>query len=65
MADTHNKSACKDLTAYKAIKNADNDDGFKKVTILRRVIFIICDLAGYKVAQRIVLKDKKSGKVWE
>jgi hypothetical protein len=59
--DKLNGSGCKDLTAYEAIRNVESEDRFNK---LLKTIFNICDLAGFHVEERIVLKDKKTGKVW-
>lgn len=51
-----------DLTAYEAIKNTDSDDvRFNK---LLHTIFYLCDLAGFKIEERIILSDRKTGKVW-
>ena len=51
-----------DPTAYEAIKNIESDDArFQK---LLTIIFGACDLAGFRVEERIVLKDLKSGKVY-
>lgn len=59
--DKLNGSGCKDLTAYEAIRNVDSETRVKK---LLKVIFSICEIAGFKVEDRIVLKDKKTGKIW-
>lgn len=57
-----NGSGYVDPTAYKAIKGVDRDrERFLK---LLDTIFNICDLAGYHLEGRIVVRDKKSGKVW-
>lgn len=57
-----NGSGYIDPTAYEAIKNIDTEsDRFYK---LLGTIFSICDLAGFHVEGRIVLKDKKTGRVW-
>lgn len=57
-----NGSGYLDPTAYEAIKNADGDaERFHK---LLDVIFAICELSGFHLEGRIVLKDKKTGKVW-
>jgi hypothetical protein len=53
-----NGSGCKDLTAYEAIKHVER---LKKLLMM---IFDICELAGFHVEGRIVLKDKKTGKIW-
>lgn len=52
-----------DPTAYQAIKNADKEDEQHKK--LMHVIFYVCNLAGFKIESRIVLRHKKSGKVWK
>lgn len=60
--DKVNGSGCKDLTAYHAIKNVTREEErYKK---LLQTIFNICDLAGYRVEGRIVLENKKTGRVW-
>lgn len=57
-----NASGYCDPTAYQAIKDADRER--ERLQKLLNVIFSICDLAGYHVEERIVLKDKRTGKVW-
>lgn len=59
--DKLNGSGCKDLTAYEAIRNVENENRLNK---LIKAIYNICDLAGFHIEERIVLKDKKTGKVW-
>lgn len=60
-----NASGYMDLTAYEAIRNvereAEAEERFKK---LLNTIFYICDLAGFRIEGRVVLQDKKTGKVW-
>lgn len=62
----YNASGCKDLTAYEALKNVEREEREKeaKVKRLLTVLLYIVDLAGFRVEGRIVLKDKKTGKVW-
>ncbi|MEY8515349.1 hypothetical protein AALC25_00205 [Lachnospiraceae bacterium 29-84] len=55
-----NASGYQDLTAYEAIMNAD-DARFHR---LLDTIFNICELSGFHLEGRIVLKDKETGKVW-
>ena len=57
-----NSEGYSDLTAYEAIKstNAENER-FQK---LLNMIFNICELSGFHLEGRIILKDKKTGKVW-
>lgn len=57
-----NGSGYSDPTAYKAIKKADSDR--ERMMKLLDLIFTISDFAGFHVEERIVLRDKKTGKVW-
>lgn len=51
-----------DPTAYQALKNIElEEERFRK---LLYAIFDICELAGFEIEGRIVLVDKRSGKVW-
>lgn len=51
-----------DPTAYQAIKNIEGeDDKFHK---LLETIFNLCELSGFHLEERIVLKDKNTGKVY-
>lgn len=57
-----NASGYSDPTSYQAIKNIENeDDKFHK---LLDTIFNICELSGFHLEERIVLKDKNTGKVY-
>lgn len=57
-----NSSGYVDPTAYAAIKNIDaENERFQK---LLTAIFTICDLAGFHLEGRIVVKDKRTGKIW-
>lgn len=57
-----NGSGYFDPTAYEAVKNVSKDEArFNK---LLRTIFGICELAGFEVKERIVLMDRKTGKIW-
>ncbi len=57
-----------DLTAYEALKNieadvptVEEDQRFHK---LLHTIFYLCELAGFQIEGRLVLKDKKTGRIW-
>ena len=51
-----------DPTAYQAIKNIDSEEErFRK---LLGTIFYITELAGFHIENRIVMKDKRSGRTW-
>ena len=53
-----NGSGYFDSTAYQAIKNIESeDDRFHKVL---DTIFNICELSGFHLEERIVLKDKNT-----
>jgi hypothetical protein len=59
-----NASGYMDPTAYQAIRNADREaESEIKYKRLRTTIFYICNLAGFQV-ESLVLKDRKTGKVW-
>lgn len=51
-----------DPTAYEAIKNLDKDN--ERFHKLLHTIFDICELAGFHLEGRIVLRDEQTGKVW-
>ena len=51
-----------DPTAWEALKDFHKEDvRFHK---LLNAIFDICELAGFRIVGRIVLEDKKTGKIW-
>lgn len=59
---SRNGSGYFDPTAYRAMKNLENDrDRFDKFI---HTIFDICELSGYHIEERIVVKDLKTGKIW-
>lgn len=60
-----NASGCKDLTAYQALRNVEAEEKAEaRYRKLLATIFSICELAGFHLEDRIVLKDMKTGKVW-
>lgn len=57
-----NGSGCIDIVAYAAIKKTDEEDvRFHK---LLDTIFTICELSDFHIEERIVIKDKRTGRVW-
>ena len=42
----------------------ESDYEQRRVNSLLHVIFKICELSGFWVEERIVLKDRKTGKIW-
>lgn len=59
--DKINGSGCKDFTAYEALRNIEREEQLKR---LLSTIFYITNLAGFSIEERIVLRDKKTGKIW-
>lgn len=67
-----NEEGYMDLTPHDAIENIDREEREKerekreaaRVTKLVHTVFNVCNLAGFDVAERIVLVDKRTGKVW-
>lgn len=51
-----------DETAYKAIRNIEDDD--ERFHKLLWIIREICELADFRIEGRIVLTDKMTGKTW-
>jgi hypothetical protein len=61
-----NDSGCKDLTAFQAIENVERDrKDEERLKKLLSTIFYICDLAGFHIEERLVLRDKYTGKVYK
>ena len=57
-----NDSGYSDPTAGSAITHIDKEsERFHK---LLDTIFAMCELAGYHIEGRIILKNKKTGKIW-
>lgn len=57
-----NASGYYDPTAYQAIRNADADD--ERFHKLLNTIFTICELSGFHIEERIVIKDVETGRIW-
>ncbi len=64
--DKFNGSGCKDLTAYKAIKEVSKEQRNKDKDIgkLIQVVKYIIDNAGYDLVNRIVIMDKETKKIY-
>lgn len=63
-----NGSGCADPTAYKAIRNVMKEEKKKSSSDQRfedflRTIFTICELSDFHIEGRIVVKDKRTGKI--
>lgn len=62
MSDRKNAEGYSDPTAYQAMMNLEIEElRFKK---LLRSIKDVCDLADFEIEGRVVLIDKRSGRVW-
>lgn len=59
--DRYNGSGCKDLTSYQALNNIESKERFKKFL---KEVFKLSDRYGFRIECRIVVTDKKTGKVW-
>lgn len=57
-----NSEGYSDPTAYQALKNIEQED--ERFHKLLHAIFDVCELANFEIEGRIVLVDKKTGKVW-
>ncbi len=57
-----NKEGYPDPTPYEAIRNAEAE--VAKVSWLVKTLHSVCNLAGFQIEGRIVLKDLNTGKVW-
>lgn len=51
-----------DPTAYQAIRNVEADE--ERFHKLLDMIFTICELSDFHVEERIVIKDKRTGRIW-
>ena len=57
-----NGSGYSDPTAYEAMLRFEKEnEDFEK---LLRTIFNICELSGFHIEERIVIRSKKTGRIW-
>lgn len=63
-----NGEGYEDLTAYRAIQRADryqqDPDKLRHSKIIGAILRI-CELAGYRVECKIILRDQRTGKLWD
>ena len=57
-----NGSGYIDPTAYSAIKQVTEEE--KKVSKVIKTLQAVARLTGYEIENRIVLRDKVSGRIW-
>ena len=53
-----------DPTAYEALKNIEREEEGERFHRLLHTLFYLCELAGFEIEGRVVLIDKKTGRVW-
>lgn len=63
----NNSEGYPDPTAYEAIKRINEEEKlqFRRVTELVSVLKYIVDKAGFEITNRVVLRDKKTGKEYK
>lgn len=61
-----NGSGCYDLTAFEAVERVSREEreSNKRLKKLLATLRKECDKAGFSIQGHIVLKDKKTGKIW-
>ena len=57
-----NAEGYSDPTAYEALRNIDKED--ERIDKMLHTIMYLCELAGFEIEGRVVLIDKKTGRVW-
>lgn len=62
MIEKKNQEGYPDPTPYEAIKNADAE--VNRISWLMKTLHSVCNLAGFQIEGRIVLKDLRTGRVW-
>lgn len=51
-----------DPTAYEALKNMEQEE--ERFHKLLDTIFALCELSDFHIEERIVIKDKRTGRIW-
>ncbi len=57
-----NSEGYSDPAAFEALRNINKED--ERFHKLLYTIFYLCELAGFEIEGRVVLIDKKTGRVW-
>lgn len=61
-----NEEGYMDLTPHDAIENIDREEReHARVAKLIHTVQYICSIGGYWIDERIVLRNKRTGKVWK
>lgn len=56
-----NGSGYYDPTAYQVLRDMEAEERYRKVL---GCIFRICELSDFHIEERLVMKDKRTGKIW-
>lgn len=59
----NNSYGYSDPTAYSLISK-ENAEEYERFHTLLHLLCDVCDLAGFEFGERVVLVDKRSGRVW-
>lgn len=52
-----------EVTKYSANQELDRDE--RRFRKLLKMIFSLCEIAGFDLVGRVVLRDKRSGRTWK
>lgn len=58
-----NAEGYSDPTAYEALKNIEREED-ERFHRLLHTLFYLCELADFEIEGRIILVDKRNGRVW-
>ena len=57
-----NAEGYSDPTAYEALRNIEQEE--ERFHKLLDTIFTLCELSDFHIEERIVIKDKRTGRIW-
>lgn len=53
-----------DPTPYEAIKSIEEKEANERFSKFISLLYKLCELCGYHIEERIVVKDVRTGKIW-
>lgn len=59
-----NKEGYLDLTAYEGIKRADMELEHERLHEMIDILHSVCEANDFCIIEHVVLKDKRTGRVW-
>lgn len=62
-SDMYNKSGCVDTVAFEVLRREEAET--QRFNKLLRTIFSLCEIAGFRVENRIELRDLRTNKLWK